>query len=165
VINVSWEDAKAYIGWLSKQSGKPYRVPTEAEWEYAARAGTTTPFPFGATITTQQANCDGNYAYGGGSKGEYRQQMVAVRSFPANPWGLHEVPGNVWEWVEDCYHDSYQGAPQDGSAWTSGQCSTRVLRGGAWYNPPWELRSAVRIGYRSGSRSNTVGFRVARTLD
>ena len=146
VINVSWQDAQAYVSWLSKQTGKPYRLPTEAEWEYAARAGMTTPFSFGKTISTAQANYDGHYTYGPrGSKGEYRERTVPVGSLPANPWGLYEVHGNVWEWVEDCWHESYRGAPQDGRAWVEASCTERVLRGGSLNNRPEDLRSAIRI--------------------
>ena len=163
VINVSWQDAQVYVAWLSKRSGKPYRLPTEAEWEYAARAGTTTPFSFGATISTAQANYDGNYAYGGGLKGEYRQQTVPAGSLPANPWGLHEMHGNVREWVEDCWHDNYQGAPRDGWAW-SGQCSYRVGRGGSWVNNPGTSVRRTAIRHVPDVRSNVLGFRVARTL-
>ena len=106
VINVSWNDAQAYASWLSRKTGKTYRLLTEAEWEYAARGATRTPFWFGSSISTSQANYDGNYAYGGGRKGEYREKTVPVGSFAANPFGLYEVHGNVWEWVEDCYHEA-----------------------------------------------------------
>jgi formylglycine-generating enzyme required for sulfatase activity len=116
VVGVSWNDAVAYCRWLSDETGKPYRLPSDAEWEYAARAGTETRFHFGATISTAQANYNGNYPHGSGAKGEYRGRTVAAGSLPANPWGLHEVHGNVWEWVQDCWHESYQGAPADGSA-------------------------------------------------
>ena len=109
VINVSWDDAKAYVRWLSDKTGKPYRLPSEAEWEYAARAGTSNPFHFGSTISTSQANYDGNYMYGGGVKGVYRERTVTVGSFPANPFGLHDVHGNVREWVEDCWNGNYAG--------------------------------------------------------
>jgi formylglycine-generating enzyme required for sulfatase activity len=164
VIDVSWDDAKAYVGWLSRKTGKTYRLLSEAEREYAARAGTKTPFWWGNAISTSQANYDGNYTYGGGSKGEYRQQTVPVDSFQPNPWGLYQVHGNVYEWVEDCYHDSYTAAPSDGSAWVSGDCSRRVLRGGSWFNNPWFLRAAFRGGGTSDDRGNDIGFRLGRTL-
>lgn len=164
VINVSWQDAQAYVDWLAEKTGKPYRLPTEAEWEYAARAGTTTPFSFGSTISTVQANYDGNYVYGAGTKGEDRQRTVPAGSLPANPWGLYEVHGNLWEWVEDCYHDSYKGAPADGRAWVENSCSVRVFRGGSWSYLPGFLRSAYRGGLEPGYRNIAVGFRVARTL-
>jgi formylglycine-generating enzyme required for sulfatase activity len=164
VINVSWKDAKAYVGWLSRKTGKRYRLLTEAEWEYAARAGTTTPFHFGATISTGQANYDGNYVYGSGRKGEYRQRTIPVGGFASNRFGLHDVHGNVREWTEDCWNKSYSGAPSNGSAWTSGECARRVLRGGSWYYKPRLLRSAYRNWNGAGYRSYIIGFRVARTL-
>ncbi len=169
VINVSWWDAKAYVEWLSRDIGQLYRLPSEGEWEYACRAGTTTPFSFGETVTPRQANYDGNYTYAGGAEGVYREQSVAVGSLPANPWGLHEMHGNVWEWLEDVWHDNYSGAPTDGSAWT--ECEginsdgSRVARGGSWDSNPWLCRSAFRIRYEPGYRNYILGFRVARTLD
>jgi formylglycine-generating enzyme required for sulfatase activity len=126
-INVSWNDAKAYVAWLSRKTGKTYRLPSEAEREYVTRAGTTTPFWWGSSISTSQANYNGNYTYGGGARGEYREKTLPVDTFQPNPWGLYQVHGNVSEWVEDCWNDS---APSDGSAWTSGDCSSRVVRGG-----------------------------------
>ena len=131
-INVSWEDARAYCAWLSEQAAQPYRLPSEAEWEYACRAETTTPFWTGATIGTDQANYDGKYTYGSGRRGEYRRQTTPVDTFEENPWGLHDMHGNVWEWCEDCWSGNYHGAPQDGSASLQGNCSLRVLRGGSW---------------------------------
>ena len=168
VINVSWNDARAYVGWLSKKTGKAYRLLSESEWEYAARAGTKTPFHYGRTISTGQANYNGNFAYGSGRKGKYRGQTTPVGTFPSNRFGLHDVHGNVMEWVEDCWHGSYQGAPSDGSAWAQGgDCSRRVVRGGSWYSGPRNLRSAFRLRYSrysAGGRFDYVGFRVARTL-
>jgi formylglycine-generating enzyme required for sulfatase activity len=164
VINVSWEDAKAYVVWLSRKTGKSYRLLSEAEREYVTRAGTTTPFWWGASISTQQANYNGNYTYGTGATGVSRRQTVPVNSFQPNPWGLYQVHGNVWEWTEDCWHDDYLGAPSDGSAWTSGGCSDRVIRGGAWYFYPWLLRAAFRIWNSANGRDNVVGFRLGRTL-
>ena len=165
VINVSWDDAKAYVKWLSRKTGKRYRLLSEAEWEYAARAGTKTPFHFGRAISTSQANYHGNHAYGGGAKGVYRKKTVAVGSFPANQFGLHDVHGNIREWVEDCGNKNYHGAPSDGSAWTDGSCARRVVRGGSWFDAPWDLRSAARFWIRTGYRSYQYGFRVARTLN
>jgi formylglycine-generating enzyme required for sulfatase activity len=166
VIYVSWNDAKAYVAWLSRKSGKPYRLPSEAEWEYAARAGTTTPFHFGSTISTDQANYDGNYTYGSGRKGVYQEKTVPVGSFPSNAFGLHDVHGNVKEWVADCWNGSYAGAPGDGAAWTTGNCEERVLRGGSWFEGPWYVRSAGRHRHGAGDRGSRGGggFRVARTL-
>ena len=174
VVGVSWDDAKAYASWLAEVTGRLYRLLTEAEWEYAARAGTATPFWWGPSITPAQANYDGNYVYeGGGSKGEYRQGTVPVGSFEPNPWGLYNVHGNVWEWCEDTWHDNYKGAPTDGSAWLpkranrgrqSNQSSSRVVRGGAWSSDPGDLRSARRNWLTTEVLGSLLGFRLARTL-
>jgi formylglycine-generating enzyme required for sulfatase activity len=137
---------------------------SEAEREYVTRAGTNTPFWWGASISTSQANYDGNDTYSGGVKGEYRQKTVPVDSFQANPFGLYQVHGNVYDWVEDCDHDSYAGAPSDGSAWVSGDCSRRVLRGGSWGIVPWGLRAAFRVRGTSDFRGSGIGFRLGRTL-
>jgi formylglycine-generating enzyme required for sulfatase activity len=166
VVCVNWNDARAYVAWLADKSGKTYRLLTEAKREYVARAGTPTPFWWGSSITSAQANFNGSYVYaGGGSKGEFRKATVSAGSFTANPWGLYNVHGNVWEWCEDIWHDSYAGAPNDGSAWTDGgDQSRRVVRGGAWNYAPRLLRSANRNGFSYGDRDNLLGFRVARTL-
>ena len=167
VMNVSWEDAQSYVEWLSGRTGHRYRLLSESEWEYAARAGTMGPFHTGSTISTDQANYYGRWSYPGGARnpnGIDRGQTVPVGSFPANGFGLHDMHGNVWEWVQDCWNFSYTGAPNDGSAWESGDCSERVLRGGSWYNEPWFLRSANRSWLNTGNRFNEIGFRVARTL-
>jgi formylglycine-generating enzyme required for sulfatase activity len=120
VEQVSWHDAMEFCHRLSQRTGKKYTLPSEAQWEYVCRAGTTTPFHFGPTISTEVANYDGNYTYGQGSKGIYREQTTDVASFPDNAWGLHDMHGNVWEWCLDEWHESYEGAPTDGSAWTEG---------------------------------------------
>ena len=164
VINVTWEDAGRYVAWLSRRTGEQYRLPSESEWEYAARAGTTTPFHFGSTISTTQANYDGDYTYGTGRKGTDRKRTVTVGSFAANAFGLHDVHGNVWEWTQDCWNGSYEGAPGSGSAWERGECSRRVVRGGSWYYEPEFLRSADRYWSAAGLRDLNLGFRVARTL-
>jgi formylglycine-generating enzyme required for sulfatase activity len=164
VINVSWDDASAYAAWLSRKTGKTYRLLSEAEREYVARAGTTTPFWLGASIATSQANYDGTVAYGNESTGEHRGKTLPVGSFQPNDWGLYQVLGNVWEWVADCYHDSYTGAPTDGSAWTSAECSFRVLRGGSWNSSARDLRSANRYWYATDVRRADGGLRLARTL-
>jgi formylglycine-generating enzyme required for sulfatase activity len=154
VINVSWNDAKEYLTWLSRKTGKPYRLLSEAEWEYAARAGTSTKYAFGDSIDKQQARfSDGKPGVG---------QTVEVGSFAANAWGLHDMHGNVWEWVEDCYVPSYLEAPSDGSARTIPGCSSRVLRGGSWDYDPRDLRSAVRYKLPLAYRVDEIGFRVAR---
>ena len=162
MINVSWNDAKIYLAWLSRKTGKPYRLLTEAEREYVTRAGTTTPFWWGSTISTGQANSDGNEIYPGGVKGEWRRQTVPVHSFEPNPWGLFQVHGNVWEWVEDCWNENYVGAPSDGSAWVAGNCRRRVMRGGSWFNKP--VDAAAREENDAGFRYHSYGFRVARAL-
>ena len=139
---------------------------SEAEREYAARAGTTTPFWWGSSITPEQANYNGGADpyKGGGAKGEYRGKTLPVKSFKPNPWGLYQVHGNVWERVEDCWIDNYNGAPADGSVRTAGACTNHVLRGGSWYGSPGYLRAACRIN-NLDVRSYGVGLRVARTLN
>ena len=164
VIYVSWDDANVYVVWLSRKTGKTYRLLSEAEREYVTRAGTTTPFWWGASISTQQANYSGDDAFGSDSKEEDRQRTLPVDSFQPNPWGLYQVHGNVSEWIQDCYHDGYAGAPSDGSAWTSGDCSRRVVRGGAWFDPPGNLRAASRGGDAAADWDGLEGFRLARTL-
>ncbi|MGP0057872.1 MAG: SUMF1/EgtB/PvdO family nonheme iron enzyme [Beijerinckiaceae bacterium] len=163
-VCLNWNDAKAYATWLSNRTGKSYRLLSESEWEYAARAGTTTPFWWGSSIAPSQANYDGNYTYNNGPKGEYRQKTVPVDSFAANPFGLYNVHGNVWQWIEDCYHDSYAGAPVNGTAITTGDCKCRVLRGGSWVLNPGYLRAAFRSRSNPDGRINGLGFRLARTL-
>jgi formylglycine-generating enzyme required for sulfatase activity len=154
VVNVSWQDAKGFVSWLSRETGHTYRLLSEAEWEYAARAGTITRFSWGDDIpTAERANFGSN-----------RGRTTEVGSYPANPWGLCDMHGNVREWVEDCWNDSYEGAPDNGSAWTSGDCARRVLRGGSWYSVPRLLRSAFRYWLDSVDRDGGIGFRVARTL-
>jgi formylglycine-generating enzyme required for sulfatase activity len=151
VIDVSWEDAQAYVSCLSQRTGKAYRLLSEAEWEYCCRAGTTTRYAFGDGITTSQAQFQA-------------RQTAEVGTFPPNDWGLHDMHGNVWEWCADNWHGDYKGAPQDGSVWPGGDVSLRVLRGGSWYIDPDILRSAIRVRYPPDNRYYGVGFRVARTL-
>jgi formylglycine-generating enzyme required for sulfatase activity len=164
VINVSWSDAHAYVAWFTKVTGKTYRLLSEAEYEYAARAGTTTVYPWGDDIKLNgatMANCVGC----GGSKWDYK--VAPVGSFPPNRFGLYDMVGNIWEWTEDCYHDSYNGAPANGSAWlgeNGGDCSNRAMRGSTAFQNPPQLESAHRNKSVSDLRINTVGFRVARTL-
>ena len=126
VRNVSWYDAMAYTEWLWEQTGDRYRLPTEAEWEYAARAGSTTAYSWGDSIGRNRANCDGCASLWDG------ERTALVGTFKANGWGLYDMHGNVWEWVQDCWNDNYEGAPTDGTAWLSGDCDRRVLRGGSW---------------------------------
>ncbi len=161
VIYVSWNDAQDYVKWLRRETGKPYRLLTEAEWEYAARAGTTTVYYWGDQDGTGRANCRGCGSKWGGV------QTAPVGSFPRNNFQLYDMAGNVWQWVEDCYHENigYLGAPNDGSAWTeSGNCVLRVLRGGNWYATAKFARSAKRDNFYPNAQTNGLGFRVARRL-
>ncbi|TWI69570.1 formylglycine-generating enzyme required for sulfatase activity [Pseudoduganella lurida] len=165
VVGVSWDDAQLYLQWLTLMTGAHYRLPSEAEWEYACRAGSATAFAFGDEISTEHANYDGHFTYGKGVKGQVRHGTTKVGSFPPNPWGLYDMHGNVWEWTQDPAHDSYQGAPTDGSAWLEdGDRARRIVRGGAWLYQPRYLRSAVRNGYSAVLSNDVVGFRVARRL-
>jgi formylglycine-generating enzyme required for sulfatase activity len=158
---ITWFEAVEFCDRLSRKTGKPYRLPSEAEWEYACRAGTTTPFHFGDTLSTDLANYDGNYTYGSGVKGEYRQQTTPVGSFAANAFGLHDMHGNVWECCADHWHENYDRAPTDGSVWEAGgDQSMRLLRGGAWFNNPRYCRSAERLRYTPYLHFNGFGFRV-----
>lgn len=159
VINVSWHDAQAYVKWLSDKTGKKYRLPTEAEWEYVARAGTTTAYWWGEAIGKNNAVCDGCGSQWDG------KQTAPVGSFKPNAFGVYDTAGNVWEWTQDCWHDDYTDAPIDGSAWlekNGGDCSRRVVRGGSWDDIPQDLRSALRFRYYAVGSSSSIGFRVAR---
>ncbi|MFC0134629.1 serine/threonine protein kinase [Massilia eurypsychrophila] len=165
VVGVSWHDAQLYLRWLTTMTGQVYRLPSEAEWEYACRAGTKTAFYFGDTISTDLANYDGNYSYNGSPKGVYRQGTSRVGEFPPNPWGLYDMHGNVWEWMQDVVHDNYDGAPNTGRAWEEGgDQGRRILRGGSWLYNPRYLRSALRNGFSAALGNDIVGFRVARNL-
>ena len=164
VINVNWNDAKAYVAWLSQKTGKKYRLLSEAEWEYIARAGTTTSFWWGSSFSTSQANYNGTHTYGGEPTGEDRQKTLPVESFSPNPWGFYQVAGNSYDWIEDCFHDDYYGAPVDGSAWLTENCKGHVVRGGSWTSAPWNIRSAFRGWFPTNFRSSNHGFRLARTL-
>ncbi len=159
VINVSWDDANAYVAWLAKKTGKPYRLLSGSEYEYATRAGTRTAYPWGNAVGKNNANC-----HACGSQWDARQ-TAPVGSFPANKFGLYDMVGNVREWTEDCYHDTYSGAPADGSAWIKGaNCYERVVRGGSWLIAPAFLRSASRYWFNADYRLDYLGFRVARAL-
>ncbi len=168
VINVSWNDAVVYCRWLSKETGHDYRLPTEAEWEYACRAGTTTPFHFGKTISSQQANYGGDFAYGrDGPRGICREKTVEVGQFPANALGLHDMHGNVWEWCADCFEKDAYAQHADvypGMVGNMEASSDRILRGGSWSNRPRNARCASRTSANADDRSNFSGFRIARTL-
>ncbi|NEP01573.1 MAG: formylglycine-generating enzyme family protein [Symploca sp. SIO2E9] len=165
VENVSWYDSIEFCSRLSRHTGREYRLPSEAEWEYAARAGTTTPFHFGETITTEVANYNGDYTYGSGRKGEYRRETTAVGSLKAaNAFGLYDMHGNVWEWCADNWHSNYEEAPDNGSAWIDAEeddDSRKVMRGGSWVSYPVICRSACRGSLYPGDAVNDVfGIRV-----
>ena len=155
VINVSWNDAQSYVAWLGKVTGKTYRLPSEAEWEYAARAGTTTTFWWGSDIGLGKANCNGC-----NSRWDNRQ-TAPVGSFGPNAFGLYDMGGNVTQWVEDRWNPNFTGAPADGCAWETGDQRRRVYRSGSWYNPPALLRSSYRNAEQPALRNSKVGFRVA----
>jgi formylglycine-generating enzyme required for sulfatase activity len=172
VESVSWDHAQEFCARLSKKTNKAYRLPSEAEWEYACRAGTTTPFYFGETISTDLANYQGTDReyqgkvypgnYGQGQKGEYREKTTEVGIFPANPFGLYDMCGNIYEWCEDEWHKNYINAPIDGSAWTSLSINirSRALRGGWWYTNPGNCRSAFRTNNLGLNHDFSIGFRV-----
>lgn len=158
VRDVSWEDAQQYVKWLTKVTGKTYRLPTEAEWEYAARGGTATKFWWGEQMRKGTANCK--------ECGEPWQQEapVAVGSFAPNPFGLHDVNGSVWEWVSDCWHNNFKGAPGDGKSWEEANCRVRVIRGGSWRENASYMPSSTRFKYDANVRHSQNGFRVVREL-
>lgn len=172
VVCVNWAEAKAYVRWLSSETGKEYRLLSESEWEYVARAGTTTSRYWGKSESGQCVHANGADKAAGRRYGDWKTakcedghvRTSPVGSFSPNGFGLHDVPGNVWEWVEDCWNDGYAGAPDDGSAWLRGDCGLRVLRGGSWDSYPVLLRSAYRSWFVSSLRFDNVGFRLARTL-
>jgi len=160
VMRVSWSDAQQYVLWLSDKTGKDYRLPTEAEWEYVARAGTATNYWWGEDFGRNNANCKVC-----GSRWD-RKQTAPVGSFKANRFGLHDTAGNLWEWTEDCWHKGFNDAPPDSRAWLEdGNCSYRVIRGGSWLDPPRSLRSAARAQYHTESRHEFIGIRIALTLE
>jgi formylglycine-generating enzyme required for sulfatase activity/tRNA A-37 threonylcarbamoyl transferase component Bud32 len=165
VENVTWHQAREFCERLSEKTRRKYRLSSEAEWEYACRAGTTTPFSFGETISPELANYNGNYTYGKEPKGKYRKKTTPVGSFPPNAFGLYDMHGNVWEWCEDFWHETYEGVPNDGSAWlTGGNQNLRVLRGGSWFDDPWFCRCANRDGYDPDFGLNFNGFRVVSSV-
>ena len=158
VIKVSWDDIQTYIQWLNQQTGQRFRLPSEAQWEYAARGGTSTRYSWGNNIDCSKAR------YGQWSDGECgnNRKTVAVKSYAPNAWGLYDMHGNVMEWVQDCWHDTYRGAPSDGSAWTTGECQYRVLRGGSWFSEAVYLRAASRNWSTASERYYTGGFRLVQ---
>jgi formylglycine-generating enzyme required for sulfatase activity len=157
VIDISWEDAKGFAAWLAQRTGKRYRLPTEAEWEYAARAGTTSPFWWGRSAGSGHANCED-------CGGALLHQTTPAGTFRPNAFGLYDVAGNAAEWVEDCWNETYRGAPADGSAWTTGDCQQRVLRGGSFAGKANFIRSSSRFRYDYDVRYYANGFRIARDL-
>jgi formylglycine-generating enzyme required for sulfatase activity len=163
VDRVAWHDARRFCERLSERTGRVYRLPGEAEWEYACRAGTRTPFYFGETLTTDLANYVGEHTYRAEPKGVYRHKSTEPGSFPPNAFGLYDMHGNLWEWCADAWHDTYAGAPLDGKAWESKDAAQRVLRGGSWHEPPDNCRSAVRLKSDPAYNEDLFGFRVAAT--
>jgi formylglycine-generating enzyme required for sulfatase activity len=157
VINVSWDDARQYVDWLSRSTGKQYRLLTEAEWEYAARAGSTSRYSWGDEVGTDNANCNG-------CGDRLRLQTVRVGSFKPNAFGLHDMHGNAWEWIKDTWHGDYEDAPADGSAWLEGDRDYRTIRGGSWHNETELVRSAIRFERHRKVQFDTLGVRVARTM-
>ena len=165
VENVSWYDATEFCRKLSQITGKKYSLPSESQWEYACRAGTTTPFYFGETITSELVNYNGYSSYRNAPKGEYRRETTNVGIFPPNAFGLYDMHGNVWEWCQDVWHPNYEGAPTDGSAWkTGGKSNGRTFRGGCWYQYSWDCRSAGRDGSYANYRTSRWGFRVVSSV-
>lgn len=166
VVGVSWHDAREFCKRLSQLTGQKYRLPSEAEWEYACRAGTQTPFYFGEIITTEMANYDGTYPYKSGPKGIYRKQTLSIGTLqPANAFGLSDMHGNVWEWCLDHWHEDYENAPEDGRAWFGKDENLRVVRGGSWRNEPNLCRSAFRNYCKSNGQFNDTGIRVVKELN
>ncbi len=161
---VSWDDARDFCRRLARLTGRAYRLPSEAEWEYACRAGTGTPFSFGPTLTTDLANYVGEHTYAQEPKGIYRHTTTPPGAFPPNPFGLCDLHGNLWEWCADAWHPDYTGAPLDGSAWDAPGVPQRVTRGGSWHEPPQNCRSAVRLACAPAERDDFIGFRVALSL-
>jgi formylglycine-generating enzyme required for sulfatase activity len=175
VVCIGWDDAKAYVKWLAQKTGKKYRLPTEAEWEYAARAGSATKYYFGndssnicSYANVADASGQGTYgwndAWGAAKCKDSADFTAAVGSYTPNAFGLYDMVGNVWEWVEDCYHETYDGAPSNGSAWVAGECTSRVIHGGSWFGSATWARSAIRHGDEPAGRSTTYGFRIARDI-
>ena len=158
VVNVSWDDAYQYARWLSKQTGRKYRLPTEAEWEYAARAGATSRYWWGNQVGREKAHCFDC------KSGLHPRKPAKVGFFEPNPFGPHDTAGNVWEWVHDCYHPNYKGAPDDGSVWEGGDCTRRVARGGSYSSASTSLRSGKREKFVSSQRYDDVGIRIVREL-
>ncbi|WP_428608429.1 formylglycine-generating enzyme family protein [Sedimenticola sp.] len=165
VINVRYWSAVDYCHWLSKRTGANIRLPTEAEWEYACRAGTTSAFWTGATISPEQANFDGNYTYCGSEKGPSRGMTTPVNQFPPNPWGLYDMHGNVWEWCASVYDEAYSGLELKDASYADDDVRERVVRGGSWHNVPSGIRSASRNKLMPNYHYLRVGFRIVREVE
>ena len=166
IIGVNWNDAKAYVAWLSKKTSKPYRLPSESEWEYAARAGTTTAYHFGDTVIPKQVNFDASMGDANAPSDTNRQKTLSVGTFPPNAFGLHDMHGNVWEWTEDCWSDEYTDAtPADGKPYLAADCGGRVLRGGSWEDYAGDVRAAARVSSNVDDGTWSDGFRVARNME
>lgn len=164
VINISWNDSQAYIKWLNAKTGLQYRLPTEAEWEYVARGGQDAPFSTGYSISATQANFNGENPYGGAAKGPYRRKTLPVGSFNPNTFGVYDIHGNVYEWVQDCWSPDHSDAPVNGEARLNGNCKFRVMRGGSWVTHGYQIRASKRLRYTTDYRYDDYGFRLARTL-
>ena len=164
VINLSFDQARSYIRWLNRKTGRRYRLLSEAEWEYVARAGQQTPFYTGERISSGQANFNGVETYNGSDPGVYRRRTLPVGQFPPNQFGVHDILGNALEWTQDCWNDSHEGAPNNGAARRDGDCNFRVMKGGSWVSHPYQLRAAKRIKYITDYGYEDYGFRIARTL-
>ena len=164
VIYVSYDDAKAYLDWLRQKTGKAYRLLSEAEWEFAARGGTSTPFAGGETLGADASQFRCEHRVGSRKQGSYEGTTVEVGTFPPNPYGLYDMEGNVFEWVEDCWNPTHAGRAGDASP-RGGDCNRRVAKGGAWYYEAEFARPSARMSFPKGSRLNVIGFRVARPLE
>lgn len=165
VINVSYDDAQSFLTWLNQKTGQTYRLLSEAEWEYVARAGQDAPFGTGFDMSAKNANFDGKAPYGSGEKGPYLRKTQPVGQYEPNAFGIHDMHGNVYEWVEDCWNEDHSGAIGDGSARTDGNCKFRVMKGGSWVTHGYQTRAAARIRYVTDYRYDDYGIRIARTLN
>jgi formylglycine-generating enzyme required for sulfatase activity len=165
VENISWQEAEQFCRKLSKRTGHDYHLPSEAQWEYACRAGTSSPFNTGDTITTDYANYCGDHTYRDETRGVYRHGTTPVEQFPANPFGICDLHGNLWEFCSDRWHADYVGAPFDGTPWEwGGEAGYRIARGGSWHEPPGNCRSATRLRVSEKERDDFYGFRLALSL-
>lgn len=165
VINISYDDTQSYLRWLNRKTGRKYRLLSEAEWEYIARAGQRVPFGTGFGITAKMANFNGSAPYNADETGPYFRKTQPVGQYDANPFGLHDVHGNVYEWVEDCWNPSHKNSTRDGKPRKDGDCDYRVMKGGSWVTHGYQMRAASRVRYVTDYRYDDYGFRLARTLE